>query len=780
MASFNPKFEEASLLFNVGAIYSQLGAQEGTSTVEALKRACNLFLQAAGVFEFIQKGGFLEGLILPAGADLTDPTMTALIKLMLAQAQECFVLKALMERNVKDGMLAKLAWSTAAFFEAVRPYASVKGSPLWDWCEIISVKSLLYRSMAHYRKSSEFLVSCQYGREITKLQEADELLKGPEMKDLLKRLNSSDLQAQITSLAVAVQKNLERATKDNHLIYHEQIPARGSWGDCGVAVVAKATPFIALGETEAESDFIFDRLPSLRISRQVDEAFQKRDVLYEQFMTEAHEVLRALDEAFTRLKLPGAIEALNNPEGVPESLLTKSQELISLGGYGNLENSRATAQKLRSDCQEAIGEIREALAAEAAQDAEMRTKFGARWTRALSSQLNVLLLQRLDQLETMQRERSDQDEVKVAELYNQHVPAIISLCSTPEELAEAIPASTSRNIGFDVNLLAEITSVLPQRETIKAEVDDLFAGARTALDSIPLVQRIYELNSAEAASVVEEEMRTALSDTRLRLGNWREGVESYVRRLERQMDDFIAGQSSTVGQERETALQALDVAYGAYKQLTALLDSGLQFHQTVMSQLEQLRPVCLDWARSRREEAAKLREQLEVPEPASPTYPPTAAVDATMKHQEEAHALASMANATIGANQTNTATDSTPSTSAPSTVHAQPGAWNPSMPIQYAPMGYYPLQQQHPVGPMQYGAPMGAYYPPPAGLGPYYHHHPAQYYVQHIPGVPPQQHAYPPQSPQYTPGQYPQPSLPPFPPRPSNGNYGREDNHGDH
>lgn len=778
MASFNPKFEEASLLFNAGAIYSQLGTQEGTSTVEALKRACSLFLQAAGVFEFIQKGRFLEGLALPPGADLTDSTLTALINLMLAQAQECFVLKALLERNVKDGTLAKLAWSTAAFFEVVRPYAGIKGSLLWDWYEILSVKSLLYRSMAHYRKSSEFLVACQYGREITKLQEADELIRGPDMKDLLKRLNSSDLQAQVTGLAVSVQKNLERATKDNHLIYHEPIPARGSWGDCGVAVVVKATPFTALEEAEAESDFVFDRLPSLLISRQVDDAFQRRNRLYEQFMTEVHEVNGALDEAFTRLKLPGAIEALNNPVGVPESLLVKSQELISLGGYGALENSRETVQKLHSDCQEAIKEIRETLAGEAAQDAEMRTKFGARWTRALSSQLNGLLLQRLDQLESMIKERSGQDDAKVIELYNQHVPAIISLCSAPEDLAEAIPASTSRNIGFDVNLLAEITSVLPQRETLKAEAEELLASVRTTLDSVPVVQRIYELNSAEAASVAEEEMRTALSDAHLRFANWRESVESYVRRLERQMDDFIAGQSSTVDQERETALQALDVAYGAYKQLTALLETSLQFYQTITSQLEQLRPVCLEWAESRREEAEKLRKQLEAPEPVSTTHAIPA--NTMVTNREEAHALASMANAAASTNMADVTTDVTSSVPAPApiAVHAQPGMWNPTMPIQYAPMGYYPVQQQHPVAPMQYGGPMGPYYSSPASLGPYYH---PSYYVQPMPGAPPQQHAHPSHPHQYLPGQlqgqYQQQPSPPLPPRRGGGNPDRGTNH---
>jgi len=93
----NLLFERLSVLYNVGAIYSQLATSQSRTTAESLKRACQYFQNAAGSFEFLLTQA--NDLRLPPGTvveDFSEPTITSLKFLMLAQAQECFWQKAVL------------------------------------------------------------------------------------------------------------------------------------------------------------------------------------------------------------------------------------------------------------------------------------------------------------------------------------------------------------------------------------------------------------------------------------------------------------------------------------------------------------------------------------------------------------------------------------------------------------------------------------------------------------------------------------------------------------
>jgi programmed cell death 6-interacting protein len=93
----NLLFERLSVLYNIGALYSQLATSQSRTTAESLKRACQYFQQAAGIFEYLsQHTGDLR---LPPGMfveDFSEPTVNSLKFLMLAQAQECFWQKSVL------------------------------------------------------------------------------------------------------------------------------------------------------------------------------------------------------------------------------------------------------------------------------------------------------------------------------------------------------------------------------------------------------------------------------------------------------------------------------------------------------------------------------------------------------------------------------------------------------------------------------------------------------------------------------------------------------------
>lgn len=77
-------FEKACILFNLGGIYTQIGAKQDRSTEKGLDAAVDNFLRAAGIFKHIH-----ETFTNAPSMDLKPQVLQILVSLMLAQAREC-------------------------------------------------------------------------------------------------------------------------------------------------------------------------------------------------------------------------------------------------------------------------------------------------------------------------------------------------------------------------------------------------------------------------------------------------------------------------------------------------------------------------------------------------------------------------------------------------------------------------------------------------------------------------------------------------------------------
>ena len=94
------QYERVCVLFNVAAALSYAGAAQKRGDEEAIRRACQLFQQAAHAVESVQ------GLLADGGggagsgptADLSAEALGAWRGPMLAQAQQCFYEKAAREK----------------------------------------------------------------------------------------------------------------------------------------------------------------------------------------------------------------------------------------------------------------------------------------------------------------------------------------------------------------------------------------------------------------------------------------------------------------------------------------------------------------------------------------------------------------------------------------------------------------------------------------------------------------------------------------------------------
>ncbi|KAK6200458.1 BRO1-like domain-containing protein [Scheffersomyces amazonensis] len=273
-------FEKANILFNLGALLSRLATvkyQESQkkavgSDDETTKEALQYFQQASGIFQFLN-----ENFLHAPSADLSQSTVKFLVKLMLAQAQEVFVLKVVtgdLEQK-KNSLISKLCRSASAHYEechnmisivptyssGLNEYTVIDSSEIDDnflenpedseavatdsveennlhvtarldpsWTATINFKHIYYKSLAYYFNALHLESNRKFGEALAYLTKSQEILNEINsywLKQIAKSSSSDSYEIldnyKYQKDAIAIK--LADLTKDNDLIYHDIIPS---------------------------------------------------------------------------------------------------------------------------------------------------------------------------------------------------------------------------------------------------------------------------------------------------------------------------------------------------------------------------------------------------------------------------------------------------------------------------------------------------------------------------------------------------------------------------
>ncbi|CAA7022852.1 unnamed protein product [Microthlaspi erraticum] len=136
----NIHLEKAAVLFNLGALYSQLGLGHDTSTVEGRRNASQDFLAAATAFSYLRQNESFKASVEECTVDLSVACSGMLESLMLAQAQELVSLNFLEESTSIDAVKAKLCSQVLKALNA----APLSDSFEKSWSSYAELKSALF------------------------------------------------------------------------------------------------------------------------------------------------------------------------------------------------------------------------------------------------------------------------------------------------------------------------------------------------------------------------------------------------------------------------------------------------------------------------------------------------------------------------------------------------------------------------------------------------------------------------------------------------------------
>ncbi|KAF1926127.1 BRO1-domain-containing protein [Didymella exigua CBS 183.55] len=623
----NLRYELANIMFNLAAMYSQLAMSSNRSTPDGLKVAANNFCLAAGTISHL-RNTVLPELRTEPPEDMDLMTLDCLEKLMLAQGQECFWQKAVKD-GLKDATIAKLAARVSDLYNEACEAGIQSDSVSSEWIHHMTAKHHHFAAAAQYRAACDALEKRKYGEEVARLK--DSLTCVNEALKEQRYINKVVL-ADLNGLKSRVTEDLKRAEKDNDMIYLLPVPPKAELKilDRANMVVSRVPKEIAesnalLGDNGELGPALFSKLVPYSVHLAASIYVDRRDRLVNTTIVEELENLTAqIHEMLRSLNLPGSLQALEKPLGLPPGLMAHAEEIRQQDGIHRLERSMEDTKKLMYSDLAVYNEGVEILKSEAAEDENARRRYGtALWTRAPAEQAAPKLYAQIKEIDGYFKAATNSDNIVKTKL-RENEQFIRLLSGSDHDLENYVPSGRRPAITGDVEREAgklrgcfnEVSRLESRRRRkiealqTKAKQDDINPEL---LREAARLEREYPMQTIEAVQFED------LFDRRLQMYDVdqdmvqeevREQADAIKRLQDANASFLIARRGDQSTKQREQALQSLENAYFKYKEIISNSDVGRKFYNDLAKIVNRFRDDARSFAYQRKSEASAIESDL--------------------------------------------------------------------------------------------------------------------------------------------------------------------------
>ncbi|KAK4047118.1 pH-response regulator protein palA/rim20 [Microbotryomycetes sp. JL221] len=586
--------------------------------------------------------------------DLTQDDVEALRDVCLAQAQEMFWLKGVMDR-LKNGTIAKLAARVAELYEAAVGNASRannnrdaglrRGFPD-TYLNHLVIKRYHFAAVAQYRRSLDDLGANRWGDELGRLQLAESFVKRA-MASSKKGVADSVIR-DLKSLSDTVSDNRARATKDNDLIYLEAITPPSELSSIVPAAMAKSTPppvvvdpilYLHSRAPEGLGQPLLSSLVPFVVFQACELYSDRRDELFKTNITGLQRDLdKTLNTTLTQFGLPASIEAILQPISTPSGLLTRASEVKREGGADKLRTLMQDVRKVARINHRLMDEARAILSQEREEDSRLRAQHGTdRWIRPTSEIEGAPLQAQIDNLASILDAAAKSDGV-VRTKFGTFENRFDLLSSKENNLENAIPKLENPTLpqsahsaqGSSLRRLRELLDELEDLRMRRSRFAEEACRMRDCDDIRPRLVREADRLQSERHLATKD--TTSYSDSSIELHGFEPVFEQELKKFDsicatiqengsRQEDLLHLVKSSNDAfmqarrmdpalTARERSLQGLEEAVGMFHEVLQNLQEGLKFYSDLSKLLSDLKENCKKWAMTRSVNAQEIVQSL--------------------------------------------------------------------------------------------------------------------------------------------------------------------------
>ncbi|XP_062145045.1 vacuolar-sorting protein BRO1 [Alnus glutinosa] len=604
----NIHLEKAAVLFNLGAVYSQIGLSYDRATVEGRRLASHAFIGAAGAFAFLRDNAATKASIgSSTTVDISVECAGMLERLMLAQAQEC-VFENTIAKGSTPGVCAKISRQVGVYYEEA--LAALNVAPLnqhFDkaWISHVQLKAALFYAEACYRYGLELHEKEEIAEEIARLRSGVSALT--EVKKSSKGAAAQLLDA-ISKLEANLNRNLERAMKENDRVYLMRVPSPSSLPPLPAFSMVKP---MAMNEVlDASKEKMFASLVPDSSAKALSRYTEMVDDI---IRTQAEKLQQASELTRVRLKemdLPESILALEGNFTLPTGLKEDVEAVQISGGPAGLEAELQQLMDLRRVNQEMLIQIEELLQKEAREDAQFRSQFGTRWTRPQSTTLTKNLQDRLNRFAANLKQAADSDG-RIERSVREHSAFMSILDRRPIE--SALPTLARPIMSLDANedaIVGALKQSLRQLETLGAQragLEDMLKEMKRKDDILPKLmtstgsyEDLFRKEISKYDHICEE------------IAQNMEAQEQLLLQIQAQNDDFSAiFNLEDYKASREKCYKQIQAAIAKYREIKENINEGLKFYVTLQDAITNVKQQCSDFVMTRNIQCREMMEDVQ-------------------------------------------------------------------------------------------------------------------------------------------------------------------------
>ncbi|KAL2542452.1 Endosomal targeting BRO1-like domain-containing protein [Abeliophyllum distichum] len=593
----NIHLEKAAVLFNLGAVHSQMGLSFDRSAVEGRRQASHSFIAAAGAFAFLRDNVAMKASVgSSTTVDVSVECAGMLERLILAQAQEC-VYENTIAKGSSPGVCAKISRQVALYYEEA--LGALNNAPLnqhFDkaWMAHVQLKAALFYAEACYRYSLELHEKEEIAEEIARLKSGVNALS--EAKKSSPKGAAQQLLDAINKLEANLNRNLERAMKENDRVYLMRVPPASSLPPLPTFSMVKPMPMNEVLDASKEKMFA-----SLVPDSSAKALSRYTEMVDDVIRTQAEKLQQGSELARVRLKemdLPDSILALEGNFTLPLALKEDVEAVQICGGPAGLEGELQQLKDLRRVNQELLVQTEELLQKEATEDAQFRTQFGTRWTRPQSSTLTKNLLDRLNRFAANLKQAAESD-ARIERSVREHSALMSILDRRPIE--SALPTLARPIMSLDASedaIVGALKLSLRQLETLgteRAGLEDMLKEMKRKDDILPKLMTStgsYEDLFRKEISKYDHICQEIAQNL--------EAQEQLLMQIQAQNDQFAAiFNLEDYKASRERSYKQIEAAVAKFQEIKENINEGLKFYVTLQDAITNVKQQCSDFVMTR-------------------------------------------------------------------------------------------------------------------------------------------------------------------------------------
>lgn len=574
----------AVVLYNYGALHTQLGASVNRSTEDEMKLACTHFQCAAWAFETVR-----EKFHSACTNDMYPEIMIFMQNICFAQAQECILEKSLID-NRKAIIVAKVTAQIIEYYNSAFA-AILSGGEEGVISEMVGAKQ--FKEWRQYIQFKVQYMACilllyqgqnaeeqqKMGERVTLYQAAFDRLE--DARKEAKHLNQMTPQINdaLQFVMDVVEAKRKAAKNENEFIYHEEVPELSSIATVAGANLVKGTPFNVADSAVAAED-IFHRLVPIKTHENSSLYSEEKANLLRKITGKIEAKDNELNKFMESLNID-SLQCDSNNVKLPQALIDRCADLNAKpNAIPDLISKMSSLAEICVDVENTLQVIGDLLSKEENYEKEFQQTMGYR----PNGHFIELHREFMKYQEAHSKAGGSNDTLRKA--MELHVNNLRILAKPLAEVQAAIP---THSIEIDPTLLNETRMLLNKVNEMRVQRAQLYAQLNENIQNDDITARLI----AWGENDVDKLFKTELAKHEKLIAIIEQNMVAQQNILKSFTDayakcaHFIKSVAETK-HKRDIFFSSLIASYDVYDDLLGKSLKGLEFYKKLQNNIHKL------------------------------------------------------------------------------------------------------------------------------------------------------------------------------------------------